>query len=77
MTNLEQTILREIVALPKERQANVLAYIRFLKYGMDKDEKEIEKHFEKSWKKVRARAEKLNITQEDIETEIRAVREGK
>ncbi len=77
MTNLEQTILREIVALPKERQENVLAYIRFLRYGMDKDEKEIEKRFEKSWKKVRARARKLNITQEDIDAEIRTVREGK
>lgn len=77
MTNLEQTILREIGALPKERQENVLAYIRFLKFGMDKDEKEIEKRFDKSWKKVRSRAKKLEITQADIDAEIRAVREGK
>lgn len=77
MTNLEQTILREISSLPENRLANVLAYIRFLKFGLDSDETEIEKRFDRSWKRVRARAKKLNITQEDIEAEIRAVREGK
>jgi hypothetical protein len=77
MTDLEQTIMREIATLPEERLSNVLAYIRFLKFGLDMDEKEIEERFDKSWKRVRARAKKLNITQEDIDTEIRAVREGK
>jgi len=77
MTNLEQTILREISSLPENRLANVLAYIRFLKFGLDADATEIEKRFDRSWKRVRARAKKLNITQEDIEAEIRAVREGK
>jgi hypothetical protein len=76
MTNLEQTILREIVTLPEDRQANVLAYIRFLKFGLDADQNEIQSRFEKSWKRVRARAKKLNLTSEDIEAEIRAVREG-
>jgi hypothetical protein len=41
------------------------------------DEKGIEKRFDESWKKVRARAKKLKITQEDIDAEIRAVRDGK
>jgi len=77
MTNLEQTIIREIVTLPNDRQANVLAYIRFLKFGLDADEKQIESRFEKSWKRVRARSKKNNITQDDINAEIRAVREGK
>lgn len=77
MANLEQTIMHEIATLPEARLPNVLAYVRFLKFGLDSDEKEIEKRFEKSWKRVRARAKKLNITQEDIEAEIRAVREGK
>lgn len=66
-----------MTTLPEDRMANVLAYIRFLKLGLDQDAKEIEKRFDASWKKVRARAKKLNITQEDIETEIRAVRDGK
>jgi hypothetical protein len=77
MTSLEQIIMREIATLPEDRQTNVLAYIRFLKLGLDADELEIEQRFEKSWTQVRARAKELGITQEDIQTEIRAVREGK
>jgi hypothetical protein len=77
MTKLEQIILREITTLPEDRLSNVLSYIRFLKFGLDADVKVIEKRFEKSWKRVRARAKKLNISQEDIEAEIRAVREGR
>jgi hypothetical protein len=77
MTNLEQTIIREIATLPEDRLSNVLAYIRFIKLGLDLNEGEIEARFDKSWKRVRARAKKLNITQEEIEAEIRAVREGK
>jgi hypothetical protein len=76
MTKLEQTILREITTLPEDRLSHVLAYIRFLKFGLDADEKVIEKRFDESWKRVRARSKKLNISQEDIEAEIRAVREG-
>jgi hypothetical protein len=77
MTSLEQTILREIATLPKDRLSNVLAYIRFLKFGLDADETEIEKRFEKSWEQVRNRTKQLKLTQEDIQAEIRAVREGK
>jgi hypothetical protein len=77
MPSLEQTIIREIAALPAVRLSNVLAYVRFLKFGLDSDEIQIEKRFEKSWKQVRARAKKLKITQEDIETAIRALRQGK
>lgn len=76
MTELEQTIIREISTLPKSRLPDVLKYIRFIKIGLaDKDE--IERRFDESWTRVRARAKELNITQEDIDAEIRAVREGK
>ncbi|RLT42120.1 MAG: hypothetical protein DWI57_05985 [Chloroflexi bacterium] len=77
MTTLEQTIIREIATLPEYRLPNVLVYIRFLKYGLDSDEKEIEERFERSWKRIRAVTKELNITEEDIEAEIRAVREEK
>ncbi len=76
MTNLEQTIIREISTLPESRLTDVLKYVRFVKFGLA-DSDEIEKRFDKSWERVRARAKKLNITQEDIDAEIRAVREGK
>ena len=76
MTNLEQTIMREISTLPEDRLNEVLRYIRFIKLGLA-DSDEIEKSFEESWTHVRARAKELNITEADIEAEIRAVREGK
>jgi hypothetical protein len=76
VTDLEQTIIREISTLPENRLTNVLAYVRFIKLGLDLDEKQIDERFEISWKQVRERAKKLNITQEDIEAEIRAVREA-
>jgi D-serine deaminase-like pyridoxal phosphate-dependent protein len=75
MTNLEQIIIREISTLPESRLTDVLKYVRFIKLGLA-DRDEIEKRFDKSWKRVRVRAKKLNITQEDIDAEIRAVRAG-
>jgi hypothetical protein len=41
------------------------------------DSDEIEKRFDKALESIRARAKELNITEEDIEAEIRAVREGR
>jgi hypothetical protein len=76
MTNLEQTIMREISNLPRTRQEDVLKFVRFVRLGLA-DSKEIEKRFDKSWKRVQARAKNLKITQKDIEAEIRAVRTGK
>jgi hypothetical protein len=76
MTNLEQTIMREISTLPENRLEDVLTYIRFIKLGLA-DSNDIEKRFDESWKRVQARAKKLKITQKDIKEEIRAVRAGK
>lgn len=76
MTKLEQTIMLEISTLPESQLADVLKYIRFVKLGLA-DSSEIEKRFDESWVRVRARAKELNITQEDIDAEIRAVRAGK
>jgi hypothetical protein len=76
MTKLEQTIMLEISTLPETQLADVLKYVRFVKLGLA-DSSEIEKRFDESWARVRARAKELNITQEDIDAEIRAVRAGK
>ena len=59
MTGTEQAIIREISTLPASRQALVLSYIRFLKLGLDTDEKTIVERFDNSWKHVSARAQKL------------------
>lgn len=77
MTNLEQTIMQEISTLPETRLPDVLAFIRYLKLSIPKDQKDLEERFDKALKSIRARAKEMNITQEDIEAEIRAVREGK
>jgi hypothetical protein len=77
MTNLEQTIMREISTLPETRLPDVLAFIRYLKLSIPTEEKELEERFDKALKSIRARAKEMNITDEDIEAEIRAVREGK
>jgi predicted Holliday junction resolvase-like endonuclease len=77
MTTLEKTIIQEIATLPEYRLPSLLAYVRFLKDETESNKQEIEERFEKSWERVRARAKELNITEEDIEAEIRAVREGR
>ncbi len=75
MTELEQTIMTEISTLPETRLPDVLAFIRYLKLSIPKDQKEIEERFDDPLKSIRARAKEMNITDEDIEAETRAVRE--
>jgi hypothetical protein len=77
MTNLEQTIMTEISTLPETRLPDVLAFIRYLKLSIPKEQKELEERFDQALESIRARAKEMNITDEDIEAEIRAVREGK
>jgi hypothetical protein len=77
MTELEQTIMNEISTLPETRLPDVLAFIRYLKLSIPKEQKEIEERFDEALKSIRARAKEMNITDEDIEAEIRAVREEK
>jgi rRNA maturation endonuclease Nob1 len=76
MTTFEQTLLREIATLPESRQADVIAFIRFLKISLPSEEK-IREDFKEALKDARATAEANNITQADIDSEIRAVRDGK
>jgi hypothetical protein len=75
MTTFEQTLLREVATLPESRQADVLAFVRFLKISLPNEEK-VRDDFKDALKDARATAEKYNIKQEDIEAEIRAVRGG-
>ena len=75
MTDLEQILLQEISTLPESRRVDVLAFVRYLKLNIPSEELKIEKRFDKALKSIRARAKKMNITPEDIEAEIRAVRD--
>lgn len=76
MTNLEQTIMREIATLPESRLTDVLAFVRFLKVSIPGEEK-IRSDFKDALADARATAKKYKITQTDIDAEIRAVRDGK
>ena len=76
MTTFEQTLLREVAILPESRQADVLAFIRFLKISLPEKEK-IKADLKDALKDARETAKRLNISQEDIDAEIRAVREEK
>ena len=76
MTKLEQTLLREISTLPESRLVDVIAFVRFLKTSLPGKEK-ARSEFTEALKDARATAKKNKITQEDIENEIRAVREAK
>ncbi|MCQ3936485.1 MAG: hypothetical protein DPW18_05490 [Chloroflexi bacterium] len=61
MTTFEQTLLREISTLSESRQADVLAFIRFLKISLPNEEK-ISKDFKEALQDARATAEANNIT---------------
>ena len=76
MTTFEQILLREVSTLPEERQADVLAFVRFLKVSMP-DRETIKKEFLAALAEARTIAKENNITQDDIDAEIRAVRDGK
>ena len=76
MTNFEQTLLKEVATLPESRYADVLAFVRFLKISL-RDDDALEREFDEAIKDARETALKYNITEEDINAEIRAVREGK
>ncbi|NOT05203.1 MAG: hypothetical protein HOP27_11450 [Anaerolineales bacterium] len=73
MTTFEETLLREIATLPESRQADVLAFVRFLKISLPNEEK-VRDDFKDALEDARATVKEFNITQEDIDAEIRAVR---
>lgn len=76
MTSFEQTLLREIATLPEARQADVLAFVRFLKISLPNTEK-VRSDFKEALQDAQATAQSLNITPADIEAEIQAARNAK
>ena len=74
MTNFEQTLLQEVAALPKSRRVDVLAFVRYLRISL-MDDDELERRYDAAIQSIRETAKRNNITEKDIEEEIRAVRE--
>lgn len=74
--SLTDVIMREIAGLPEDRQEDVLAFVRFLKIGLA-DVETTAQQFGSALEQAREIAEEQNITEEDIEDEIRAYRAKK
>ncbi len=74
MTSFEQTLLQEVAALPESRRADVLAFVRYLRLSL-MDDTELERRYDAAIGQIRETAKRYNITQKDLEEEIRAVRE--
>jgi len=70
---LTEILAREIETLPEDRQAEVLAFVRFLKSGLA-EAAALNEHFQATLNQARRQAAARRITDEDIAGEIEAVR---
>ena len=71
--SLTDVIVKELSGLQASRQADVLAFVRFLKIGLADTEKTAQQ-FDVALNQAREIAESLNITPDDIEAEINTYR---
>ena len=76
MTNFEQILLQEVATLPESQRADVLAFVRYLRLTLAEDS-EIEARYDAAIATIRETAAKYNITEQDIDDEVRAVREAR
>jgi hypothetical protein len=74
VTDFEQTLLREVAALPESRHADVLAFVRYLRISL-MDDAELEHRYDAALQTMRETAQRYDITEKNIEEEIRAVRD--
>jgi hypothetical protein len=74
VTDFEQTLLREVEALPKARRADVLAFVRYLRLSL-MDDAELEHRYDAAVQSIRETAQRYNLGEQDVEGEIRAVRD--
>lgn len=70
---LTEMILKELAGLPESQQADVLAFVRFLKIGLA-DAAASPQQFDQALRQARKIADGEKITQEDIDKEIRDYR---
>ena len=72
----KELLLREVEALPEQQQADVLAFVRFLKIGLA-DQQTLERQFTEALARARAIASERGITEQDIAKEIQTTRTGR
>ena len=73
---IKEALLKEIDALPENRQADVLTYVRFIKSGLGGVE-ERRQRFLAALTQARETAAARKVTDKDISDEIEAVRRGR
>jgi hypothetical protein len=73
---LTEIIMKEVSGLPAARQADVLAFVRFVKIGLA-DMPAVERQFDEALLEARKTARERQITDQDIADEIQAVRAQK
>jgi len=77
MNDLEELIMKEISTLSELRLIDVLGFIRFLKAETPSRQPWIEEWFENSLQAIHARKSEYQITEADIQMQIRSLRERK
>ena len=73
MMTFKKAILAVVDSLRESKQADALAFIRFLKIGLA-DPKPLDKRFGDALARARVIATERKITEQDIEVEIQATR---
>jgi hypothetical protein len=73
MTSFEQMLLREVANLPETHRTDVLAFVRYLRLGLMSNN-DIERRYDDAIKTIRQTAQQHNISIQDIDEEIQAVR---
>lgn len=76
MNELEKMVMKEISTLDEMRLIDVLGFIRYLKMGKTDNHEWIQGWFEEVLKTIRKQRGKLHITPEEIEKEIRKMRDS-
>jgi len=71
--SLTEVILKELAGLPESQPADVLAFVRFLKIGLA-EAATSSQQFDLAISQARKIADRENISEEDIDQEIRDYR---
>ena len=70
---IDPVLIRELETLPQDRQVDVLAFVRYLKYSLP-DEETLKSNFLAALDQAQAIAQERGITEQHIAEEIRSIR---
>ena len=73
---VREAILRELDELSEARQAEVLAFLRYLRIGVA-DRADVDRGFAEALAVIRRTASERSLTERDVEGEVEAARSGR